>query len=128
MLIIDPFLLKTQRHVPDRKYCDELVDLLRPVLASSDTLRIVTGRDRSAKICALVSAGLRRSHPKVQMRVQIDTAFYDRYWIADRVRGVMTGGSFSTVGRKHFLVAELSSSDVKEILAEVDVKAFIPVR
>jgi hypothetical protein len=46
--------------------------------------------------------------------------FHDRFWIADRARGLVVGTSLNKIGSRIFFVDELSESDVAAVLAEVD--------
>lgn len=46
--------------------------------------------------------------------------FHDRFWIADRARGLVIGTSLNKIGSRIFFVDQLSGSDVKAVLAEAD--------
>lgn len=45
--------------------------------------------------------------------------FHDRFWIADRERGLIIGSSLNKIGSKIFLIDRLSEADVAAIVAEI---------
>lgn len=45
--------------------------------------------------------------------------FHDRFWIADRARGVVVGASLDGLGSKLFFIDELKRSDASSIMEEL---------
>ena len=56
----------------------------------------------------------------LDIRIIESNDFHDRFWIADRERGLIIGTSLNQIGTRKFFVDELSQSDVAAVLAEED--------
>lgn len=121
LIITDPYLFTSVRKNDRADYATSVATMIEPAL--SPGLHII----------AIVD--LQRSHPTVQTAVEaelhargtdlrisvIDSPdFHDRFWIADRDRGLIIGASLNKIGGKIFFVDELSAADVSAVLQEVD--------
>lgn len=81
---------------------------------------IVSPSGTDAKVRAAVEAELHSRAQDLTISVVESEDFHDRFWIADRARGLIVGTSLNKIGSRIFFVDELSDSDVAAVLAEVD--------
>lgn len=77
-------------------------------------------RNVHAGVQQAVEAAIIAVEPSSEVRVVHSSDFHDRFWIADRKRGVIVGTSLNKIGRKVFFVDALSTSDTTDVVAEVE--------
>lgn len=121
LIITDPYLFTGSRKHDSQEYADSVVRMMEPALTPG--LRItalVSSLGNNSIVRAAVLDGLRARVPNLDIKVVEADDFHDRFWIADGERGLIIGASLNKIGGKIFFVDELSRSDVKAVLDEVD--------
>lgn len=120
-IVIDRYLLPRGS---DGDYGRMLGDLLEPVARRVKLLTVVTGSKHDAALRAQLLTRLTRAKPcKVQHRTS--DRFHDRFWIADRSRGIFTGTSLNGLGRRYALVDVMDPTDVAEIVQALEVEQLV---
>lgn len=121
LLITDPYLFSGSARKDIEAYSQSVADLIAPLLADGARLIAIVDKDashrkvRDAVLARLVAAG-----DDTDVRVVESKDFHDRFWIADRCRGVIMGTSLYKIGRKIFFIDSLSNGDVAAVLKEAD--------
>lgn len=121
LIITDPYLFTGSRKRDSDIYAASVVGMIAPALAKG--LRITAIVSPSQNDDTVRTAVLDQLHARGQdfdIKVVESHDFHDRFWIADRARGLVVGTSLNKIGSRIFFVDELSTSDVAAVLAEVD--------
>lgn len=121
LIITDPHLFTDGRKNDSRAYAESVVRIIEPALTQG--LRITTlvsSLGNNATVRAAVLDALHSRGPNLNIGVVETADFHDRFWIADRERGLIVGASLNKIGGRIFLVDELSRADVKAVLNEVN--------
>lgn len=121
LIITDPYLFTRSRTKDSEVYATSLGNMIAPALAKGQHITaIVKPSENDAKVRAAVEAELHARVQDLTISVVESDDFHDRFWIADRARGLVIGTSLNKIGRRIFFVDELSDTDVATILVEVD--------
>ena len=120
LIITDPYLLTHSRSRDAEEYARSVGGMIAPALiAGLRITAVVDPRQNDSQVRAAVEKELRAHGQDLTLTVVESTAFHDRFWIADRVRGLVIGTSLNKIGAKVFFVDELSESDVAAVLVEL---------
>lgn len=120
LAITDPFMFTSSRKDDASTYAKSVARLVTPLLSTGPELTFVVNRGASHdNVMEAVKDELAVVLPSQQIQVTYSDAFHDRFWIADRMRGVIVGASLNKIGSKIFLVDELSKDDVAAITNEL---------
>ncbi|WP_341953635.1 hypothetical protein [Salinibacterium sp. TMP30] len=121
LVITDPFLFTKSRSRDRWAYAASVGSMIAPALARGlHITAIVKPSENDAKVRAAVEAVLYGRGQELTISVVESEDFHDRFWIADRARGLVIGTSLNKIGRRIFFVDELSEADVAAVLDEVD--------
>lgn len=121
LLITDPYLFSSSARKDIEAYSQSVADLIAPLLANSAKLIAIVDKDASHReVRDAVLDRLAAACDVTDIRVVESKDFHDRFWIADRCRGVIMGTSLYKIGRKIFFMDTLSESDIAAVLAEAD--------
>lgn len=121
LLITDPFLFTGSRKSDCHDYAASVVRMIAPTLADGlHITAIVSSSQNNETVRTAVLDQLHARGQKLEVTVVESNDFHDRFWIADRARGLVIGTSLNKIGCRIFFVDELSRSDVKAVLAEAD--------
>lgn len=120
LLIVDPYLFTKSRRKDAAKYAETVARLITPLLTSPVVVRMITSAETShPEVEEAVLSRLTTASSGSRLVVAYSEDFHDRFWIADRHRGLVVGTSLNRIGSKIFLVDELRSSDVASVLDAV---------
>lgn len=121
LLITDPYLFSRSARKDIKDYSQFVADLIAPLLADGAKLIAIVDKEASHhEVRDAVLARLAAARGDTDIRVVESKHFLDRFWIADRCRGVIMGTSLYKIGRKIFFIDSLSDSDVAAVLEETD--------
>lgn len=121
LVITDPYLFTRSRVKDSKVYAASLGTMMGPALVKGlEITAVVKPSENDPKVRAAVEAELRGREPGLRLSVVESEDFHDRFWIADRARGLIVGASLNKIGRRIFFVDELSDTDVVAVLSEVD--------
>jgi hypothetical protein len=113
-VIVDRYLL----HKPKSpEYLNTLVSLIEPISRAVHRLTLVTTRDHDAQLLTNLVARLSPSGSNYQIAHRISDTFHDRFWIADRQRGLFIGTSLNGIGLRYALADYMDENDVRDIVA-----------
>lgn len=120
LLIVDPYLFTKSRRHDAAEYAEAVARLITPLLTSSVVVRMIVSAQAShPDVEEAVRSRLTAVCSGSRLVVAYSEDFHDRFWIADRNRGLVVGTSLNGIGSKIFLVDELRSSDVVSVLDTV---------
>jgi hypothetical protein len=118
LLIIDPYLFPAPNpHHPDPNYVAYLESIIGETLTKIDRLRIVTKANRHAATEAAFNGMALGKKAALNIASKYTTAFHDRFWIADGIRGLFVGTSLNGIGRRYSLIDYLRDEDAADIYA-----------
>lgn len=121
LIITDPYLFSSSARKDIEAYSQSVADLIAPLLANGAKLIAIVDKDTSHReVRDAVLDRLAAARDDTEIRVVESKDFHDRFWIADRCRGVIMGTSLYKIGRKIFFMDTLSESDIAAVLAEAD--------
>lgn len=121
LLITDPYLFTSGRKGDSEEYAASVMNMISPALSTGIRLTAIVSHAgnhptvREAVLAQLETLGLDLDVTVIQAE-----HFHDRFWIADRSRGLIVGASLNKIGSRIFFVDELNEEDVAAVLAEVD--------
>ena len=118
LLIIDPYLFPTPNpNYPDPNYVAFLESVIGDTLTKIDRLRIVTKTNRHAATEAAFNGMAQGTKAALNIATKYTSAFHDRFWIADGVRGLFVGTSLNGIGKRYSLIDYLRDEDAVDIYA-----------
>lgn len=121
LIITDPYLFTSVRKNDHADYATSVATMMEPALTPGLHITAVVDLQRShPTVRAAVEAELHARGTDLRISVVDSPDFHDRFWIADRDRGLIIGASLNKIGGKIFFVDELSAADVSAVLQEVD--------
>lgn len=121
LIITDPFLFTRSRKQDSKVYAASVGNIIAPALAKDlHITAIVTPSQNDETVRSAVLEELRARGEDLRISVVESEDFHDRFWIADRARGLVIGTSLNKIGGRIFFVDELSKKDVAAVLFEVD--------
>lgn len=121
LIITDPYLFTSSRKRDSNDYATAVVGMIAPALAKGLCITAIvcpSGNDDTVRTAVLEQLHARGQHLDITVMESQD--FHDRFWIADRARGLVVGTSLNKIGSRIFFVDELSESDVADVVSEVD--------
>lgn len=120
LIITDPYLFTRSRNGDATPYAQSVGRMMAPALtAGLHIIAVVDPRQSDLQVQAAVEAELHTRRQGLNITVLESTDFHDRFWIADRTRGLIIGTSLNKIGGKIFFVDKLSESDVTAVLLEL---------
>jgi len=125
LIIIDPYFY----HPTNANYIPKVVSIISPYLPTLETLRIITmpGTKITPATKTGIETELKAMKPTLSIVHTTSQDFHDRFWISNnREKGIISGGSLSTYGGKYCLIDRLNTSDVREIVVELNAKGLLP--
>ncbi|WP_411557025.1 hypothetical protein [Plantibacter sp. MPB07] len=121
LVVTDPYLFTPGRKADATAYAKVVGRMIAPALTPGLRITaIVSPKGSHSTVRAAVEAELHSRGQDLTISVIEADDFHDRFWIADRERGFVSGTSLNKIGRRIFFVDELSPTDVIDVLAEVD--------
>lgn len=121
LIVTDPYFFTNGRQKDSEVYAASVGRMLEPALTRGLSLTfVVEPAQHNADVRAAVQAELHRRCEGLTVSVVESSDFHDRFWIADRSRGLVVGASLNKIGRKLFFVDELNDEDVAAVLIELD--------
>jgi len=120
LIIVDPYLFTKTRRKDAAEYAETVARLITPLLTSPVVVRMIASAKTSdPEVEEAVRARLTAVSSGSRLVIAYSEDFHDRFWIADRHRGLVVGTSLNGIGSKIFLVDELRSADVVSVLEAV---------
>jgi hypothetical protein len=120
LIIVDRYILP--------KTCtdclDTLTSLLSPILPSGARIVLVTSKQCDAGLVTGLRERFKDSNRQVELRISEN--FHDRFWIADRSRGLFVGTSLNGLGIRYALADYMDESDAKAIVEALSVEGLLP--
>lgn len=121
LVITDAYLFTPGRRADAAAYAASVGRMIAPALTPGLRITaVVSPNGNHAAVRAAVEAELHSRGQGLTISVIESDDFHDRFWIADRERGFVSGASLNKIGSRIFFVDELSRTDVSRVLAEVD--------
>jgi len=118
LVITDPFLLPDRPHPDAAQYAQHVAGLIAPLLADHATVTAVVNQTNPV-VEQAVRAELVARKSDATLKTVRSGDFHDRFWIADRSRGVIVGTSLNKIGGKIFFLDALSNADVVAVVQEL---------
>jgi len=118
-IVVDRFLLPKPARRPG-DYVDTLLEVLEPAVSQVHQLLVITAEDHDAQLRADLEQRLQALHPECRFQYRCSDKFHDRFWIADRDRGLFVGTSPNGLGRRYALADYLATDDVLEIVTALE--------
>jgi hypothetical protein len=97
-------------------YPETLVSLLTPIVKIVHNLTLVTGSNYDSKLLKHLADQLSSLGSNCKIAHQTSEVFHDRFWIADRQRGLFVGTSLNGIGKRYALADYMREEDVREIV------------
>lgn len=112
-VIVDRFLLPKSR---PSDYLDTLVSILTPIVRTVCCLTLVTSSKFVPQLLDDLVVRITLLGSECQIVHRTSDIFHDRFWIADRQRGLFVGTSLNGIGRRYALVDYMRERDVRHII------------
>lgn len=119
LVIVDPYLFPPRPKLGVEGYADFLAGLIAPLLEPHAVVQCVVNSRPNEGLIELTKMRLEELVSGVALRECRTDDFHDRFWLADRNRGVVVGASMNGLGSKLFFIDELSIEDVTSIFKEL---------
>ncbi len=117
LVITDPYVFTSSRKRDAIDYADSVARIISPLLVDGAALTLVfDARASHDSVKEAVIASLVTLRPSAVINLVESDDFHDRFWIADRARGIILGSSLNKI----FFIDALSKRDVQAVLEELD--------
>lgn len=119
LTIVDPYLFPNSlksHEIPE--YTKLLSGLIASAVASAATVTCVV-KEKNGDVIDALNAELVARGLEVSVTIKQTDNFHDRFWIADRSKGVVVGTSLRGLGKRIFFIDALSASDVGSVVQEL---------
>jgi hypothetical protein len=113
-VIVDRFLLPKSNSAD---YLQTLVSLIEAISRTVCHLILVTSRNYNTQLLSDLTAQVSLPGSKCLITHRLSDTFHDRFWIADRQRGLFIGTSLNGIGLRYALADYMSANDVRDIVA-----------
>lgn len=120
LMVTDPYLFPPSPKLGAHGHSQHLAALIAPILEQGADLKLAVNTRANSEIERKFCLALEELVPGVTIHIYRSDDFHDRFWIADRSRGVVVGASLNGLGGKLFLVDSLKTSDVAAIVEALD--------
>ena len=114
LLLIDTYLFPDN---PDADYLSLLKTVLNDALQAVSELKLVTSSQRNTKLEGAFMQMVKGINPALSVQIKHSKVFHDRFWIADKDRGIFVGTSLNGIGNRYAVVDYLRQEDAKAIYA-----------
>lgn len=123
LIIIDPYFFARNT---DTTYPNTIFDVLSKFLPVINTLIIITNNRVDNLIKTSIQNLLQNAKPSISIIHKTTDNFHDRFWISNnREKGIVTGTSLNGLGRKIALIDRLNITDVRDIIASLDLEGLL---
>lgn len=119
LVIVDPYLFPKNPQLGVDAYADFLANLIGSLLEPDAVVTCVVNSRTAPDVVASTRRILQANVPGVSLVEHQTDDFHDRFWLADRDRGVVVGTSFNGLGGKLFFIDELKPGDVALLSTEL---------
>lgn len=109
LIIVDPYLFTTDA----LDYCN----LLSKIIQKSNSKAVIVITDKCH--CKNSSLQIVTNNVEASIDLKFSSDFHDRFWIANRTKGICSGTSLNGVGKRISLINEMADEDVKEVVEEL---------
>lgn len=114
LIIIDPFLFAP---TTDTNYRGLIVAILSHFAQKLGMIRTIVHPNKiDITLRGAVESNLKALNSSLLFTHQTSLDYHDRFWIAGRSRGILTGSSLNGLGKKYALIDRLKDKDVTDIL------------
>ncbi len=120
LVVVDRYLLP--QGCPE--CLDTLTCLISPISDSVSRIILVTGKKHDEELLNDLQTALKHRNSEVVHRVSEN--FHDRFWIADRARGLFVGTSPNGLGKRYALADYMAEDDVKTIIEALSAEGLLP--
>lgn len=105
-----------------------LMSLLAPIATTVTRIQFITGPRPDPVLLDEVRASLLAHSSKISVVHSVSDDFHDRFWLADRSRGLFLGASLNGLGKRYALADYIVPNDVLEIIAALDARGLLEER
>ena len=119
LIIVDRYLLPKA----SQESLDNLISVLAPILDIVTRIAVVTSQKHDPTLLGDLRDHLNNRKCKVVVRAS--DKFHDRFWIADRARGLFVGASLNGLGKRYALVDYMDEGDVRTIIEALSVEGLL---
>lgn len=120
LIIVDRYLLP--KACPD--CLDTLNGLISPISDSVSRIVLVTRKEHDSGLLSDLRTALKNR--KCEVLHGVSENFHDRFWIADRSRGLFVGTSPNGPGKRYALADYMVQDDVRTIIEALSVGGLLP--
>ncbi|MDA8439979.1 MAG: hypothetical protein M0Z51_14115 [Propionibacterium sp.] len=119
LIITDPYLFPGRPQPDAAQYAQHVAALIAPLLADVARVTAVVNDQTNPAVEQAVGVELAALNPGATLSTVRSEDFHDRFWIADRSRGVIVGASLNKIGGRIFFLDSLSDGDVFAVVHEL---------
>lgn len=120
LIIVDPYLFPTKPKLGVEGYAKYLAELISPIVVPDARVKCVVNTKANQNVIESVEKELASSGTCVSISITRTEHFHDRFWIADRSKGVVIGTSLNGLGGRVFFMDTLSGADVGFLVHELE--------
>jgi hypothetical protein len=102
---------------------DNLISVLAPILDIVTRIAVVTSQKHDARLFGELRDFLKIRKCEVLLRTS--ESFHDRFWIADRARGLFVGTSLNGIGKRYALADYMDEADVRTIVEALSTEGLL---
>lgn len=105
-----------------------LMSLLAPIVKTVTRIQFITGPRPDPMLLDQVRGSLLAHSSEISVVHSVSDDFHDRFWLADRSRGLFLGASLNGLGKRYALADYIAPNDVLEIIAALDARGLLEER
>lgn len=116
IIIVDGYIFKPQKHEEPKDHLKFFTDIFSPTIRNIKHINFITDPEYPKDIYDYFKKTLIELNPQLTVDCNTTKKFHDRFWIADRTKGLVIGTSLNGIGNKYALFDKLQDKDTKYLL------------
>jgi hypothetical protein len=118
IIIVDNYIFpKISDTIEKRDYLQLFEDIFTPVVKNIKTIKFITLPKYNHDLYLEFKDLLLAMNPSLDVFCKMSDEFHDRFWIADRSKGLFIGTSLNGIGKRYALIDMVRDDDTAEILS-----------
>ena len=126
LIIVDSYLFKDNPRCSSADLQNRIANILNAHINKIDKIICITdSRNYDVTIKSAVETSLKSINSALTIDVQYSTDYHDRFWIANRNKGIVVGTSLNGLGNKMALIDFMDSVDIKDVVDDLKTNGLI---
>jgi len=116
IIIVDGYVFKPKKYEKPKDHLKFFTNIFSPTIRNIKHINFITNPEYDKSIYDYFKKSLTELNPELTVVCNTTKEFHDRFWIIDRIKGLVIGTSLNGIGNKYALFDILRDEDTKYLL------------